>query len=134
MARRSSGRPQQRRLHTVAAHIIATSKTRQRTQPCTTAAAAARTSGARGAASVTTAASTSQGLARENPDQGVFTAGILKGMKGGADRNADTIITVEELKNFVTDYVTDETNGAQKVNAPLVKAGVDFTLGFVSGG
>ena len=72
MARRSSGRPQQRRLHTVAAHIIATSKTRQRTQPCTTAAAAARTSGARGAASVTTAASTSQGYAGQQQQRTVM--------------------------------------------------------------
>jgi len=79
------------------------------------------------------AASTSQGLARENPGQGVFTAGILEGMKGLANMNQDSYISVDELKSFVMNYVREATDGAQKVTVPRVEAGEGFYLGFISG-
>jgi hypothetical protein len=45
--------------------------------------------------------------------QGVFTYYLLQGMKGGADRNGDYLISIRELYNFVYGKVRDYTAGAQ---------------------
>ncbi len=44
---------------------------------------------------------------------GIFTWALLEGLRGGADMNADKIITADELLNFVSQKVRTETKGKQ---------------------
>ena len=61
------------------------------------------------------AASTGNESSLENPEwgHGAFTTGVLAGLKGEADLNADGIVHLIELDFFVAEKVKELTDGAQ---------------------
>jgi uncharacterized caspase-like protein len=44
---------------------------------------------------------------------GVFTASLLRGLRGGADTNRDRMITAKELFDFVHSGVVEKSKGKQ---------------------
>lgn len=73
-------------------------------------------------------ASTEQGFAREAEGNGLFTRGLLDGLNGAADRNADGQIQIDELISYTSDYVVEKTDRAQRPTSPKIEGGTPFTL------
>jgi WD40 repeat protein len=59
---------------------------------------------------------------------GLFTYAIVNGMGGEADSNKDTLITMRELGSFVSQKVSDISNGAQHPSAISLEDYGDFIL------
>ena len=57
--------------------------------------------------------------------QGVFTHFLIRGMKGEADKDANKIVTIEELFNFVDENVRAYTQNRQ---SPLIKGQYDQNM------
>ncbi len=74
------------------------------------------------------AASTDQGLARERDGHGLFTAALLAGLRGAADRDGDGVIQVDELLPFISDKVHELSNGTQRPTIPRIEGGQGFPL------
>lgn len=59
---------------------------------------------------------------------GAFTMALLDGMKGGADQDADNIITVKELDLYTTRRVKELTGGKQHPTTEFLKISPDFPV------
>jgi hypothetical protein len=70
---------------------------------------------------------------REHSDggHGVFTWELLEGLRGAADVNKDHVVTAEELFNYVSNHVSQETKSRQNPRA-LAWTTKDFPLALVT--
>jgi Tol biopolymer transport system component len=59
---------------------------------------------------------------------GLFTYAIVNGMGGEADSNRDSLITMRELESFVSQKVSDLSNGAQHPSAISLEDYADFNV------
>jgi uncharacterized caspase-like protein len=85
----------------------------------------------RGSGAVVISAAAGVGYALESPEwnNGVFTYAILSGLKEQtADINHDGSVTVNELKNYVSDQVEQLTKGAQRPTSRRENTGLDFRV------
>jgi hypothetical protein len=85
----------------------------------------------RGSGTVVISASSGIGYALESKewDNGVFTYAILNGLKNKlADLNNDGIVTISELKEFVSKAVEKLSNGKQKPTSRQENIENDFTI------
>jgi uncharacterized caspase-like protein len=57
--------------------------------------------------------------------QGVFTYYVLQGLKGKADNNADKLVTISELYNYVYKNVREYTAGMQ---SPVITGNYDTAM------
>jgi WD40 repeat protein/uncharacterized caspase-like protein len=84
----------------------------------------------KGSGTETIGASGGAEMARERADQknGVFTSALLEGLKGAADRNGDTFVTLWELRDYVGEAVVRATNGAQRPTGRGESVASDFVV------
>ncbi len=85
----------------------------------------------RGSGAVVISAAAGKGYALESPEwnNGVFTYSILNGLKNKtADANQDEMITISELKEYVSKEVERLTNGAQKPTSRRENLGWDWRV------
>ena len=68
------------------------------------------------------------GVERTDWGHGAFTMALLDGMKGGADQDADNIITVKELDLYTTRRVKELTGGKQHPTTEFLKISPDFPV------
>jgi WD40 repeat protein len=75
-------------------------------------------------------ATSARQIARERPglNNGAFTHALLDGLDGGADRDGNGLVTVEELRHYVIDRVKALTGGLQHPNAMRPSDIPDFAL------
>ena len=60
---------------------------------------------------------------------GVFTSTIIQALQDpNADANKDGKLNVEELQNYVTNKVAEQTNGEQKPSSVASESGHGFIL------
>ncbi len=82
-----------------------------------------------GAVIISAAAGNSYALESDEWKNGVFTYCLLYGMKSKrADLNGDGVITVNELKEYVSKEVERLTNGAQKPTSRSENLEFDFKV------
>ena len=62
----------------------------------------------------------------------VFTRSVTSALAGEADLNQDRVITADELFRFVTQKVSEESNGAQTPRSRLPKKNGDTSLGEIA--
>ena len=67
-------------------------------------------------------------VAQERDGNGLFTRAILDAFGGGADRNGDDVVQVEELLGFVDEKVRERSGGKQQPTIPRIEGGRNFPL------
>jgi WD40 repeat protein len=84
----------------------------------------------RGSGTQVIAAAGGEEFAEEGDDwsNGVFTYAVLEGLRGQADKDKDGIITVSELRSYVSNTVPLLTNGGQKPSVREENLELDFAL------
>ena len=82
-----------------------------------------------GAVVLSAAAGNSYALESDKWKNGVFTFSIKEGLiEKKADKNADGIITINELKDYVSGRVQELTNGKQKPTSRKENLEYDFRV------
>ncbi|MFH0894476.1 MAG: caspase family protein [Bacteroidota bacterium] len=82
-----------------------------------------------GAVVISAAAGTGYALESAEWNNGIFTYCILNGLKNwAADKNNDKVVTVSELKEYVSDEVSRMTSGAQKPTSRKELLGNDWKV------
>lgn len=84
----------------------------------------------RGTGAVVVASAGGAEYALESPEwkNGVFTYAVLRGLKGGADRNKDGKVQVSELRGYVEEEVRRLTGGRQSPTARSDNVLFDFSI------
>ena len=82
-----------------------------------------------GAVVISAAAGNSYALESDEWRNGVFTYALMSGMKNGlADANKDHVITVTEIRNYVSTEVERLTKGQQKPTSRRENLEFDFKV------
>lgn len=76
-----------------------------------------------GTGRATLASSTDSQLSAEDASlgHGVFTHFIVEAMQGGADKDEDGVVTLDEIKNHVYQHVTNGLSGGRALQEPVFK-------------
>ena len=74
------------------------------------------------------AASSEEGLAREQDGNGLFTRALLDGLDGAADASGDGLVDVAELMSYASQRVKDDSQQRQRPTMPRVVGGDPFGL------
>jgi uncharacterized caspase-like protein len=82
----------------------------------------------RGRVIITASGPNEVALELPNLGHGVFTYYVLEGLKGGADRDRDGIVTVSELYEYVESHVDRAARRAGGRQRPLMKGEIEGTL------
>ena len=74
------------------------------------------------------AASSNEGLAREREGNGLFTRALVDGLDGEADKDGNGVVDIEELMDYTSERVKEDSQGRQSPTTPRVVSGDPFVL------